>query len=322
MPLGPRREGPTSCWSKRATPRATRRRTSCPCAWQPRKSLPGSGVGAQSHAEKAPGALVDASDDPRVAQVLLEVVRRSVWPARAASSAAFPPSSCASSRRGSLPLRARSVASRATRRSCTARSRRQARSAASRRARAWNSRRCGTSAPRGGAAVNVPALPATIELWRGRKNVSTLMIIQSYVPNRGDAWTYTIDEVQRYFERVLDRPPRGPPALPGGLLDLGRPQAAVGADRPGRRLPRRGAPARATYGGAAHALASGPTTATRLRPRVVTALAKRSFYQSVRNLASRCLSTCSRAQTTSSPTAAEATRAPCCAEREIRRASR
>ena len=30
-----------------------------------------------------------------------------------------------------------------------------------------------------------------------------LAILESYVPNSGDAWSYTLDSIGRYFERIL-----------------------------------------------------------------------------------------------------------------------
>jgi maltose alpha-D-glucosyltransferase / alpha-amylase len=45
---------------------------------------------------------------------------------------------------------------------------------------------------------------------------STVAILQRFVPNEGDAWVHTLDELERYAERVLTDPPHG------GVPDLRR----------------------------------------------------------------------------------------------------
>ena len=49
-----------------------------------------------------------------------------------------------------------------------------------------------------------------------------IAILQGYVPSQGDAWTFTLDEVTRYFDRVLSRAgeDREAPPLPSSLFDL------------------------------------------------------------------------------------------------------
>jgi maltose alpha-D-glucosyltransferase/alpha-amylase len=268
--------------------------------------------------ERAPGALVDASDDPRVAQVLLEVAIRQ-------------------KRLGGKNSELRGVSSKLLR---------KLREGGIPQPRALGCEQSNTSIVYGtqliaklfrrveegesvelealrhiadyvdAAEVKVPALAGAIELWRGRKNVSTLMIIQSFVPNRGDAWAYTTDEVQRFFERVLTQAPGSPPALPGGVLELvGRKPPAVVNELVGayfgvaRLLGRRTAEMHA-------ALASGPRGAAFAREKW-SPLAQRSFYQSVRNLASRSLSMLRSQKDKLGPKAAEAARELLLREREI-----
>jgi maltose alpha-D-glucosyltransferase / alpha-amylase len=47
-------------------------------------------------------------------------------------------------------------------------------------------------------------------------------ILQSFVPNHGDAWTYTLDSVERYFERVLSKKTeiQEIPKVPASLLQV------------------------------------------------------------------------------------------------------
>ena len=58
----------------------------------------------------------------------------------------------------------------------------------------------------------------TCPTWPARSNIATqagrqmtVAILHEFVPNVGDAWTYTLDELGRYFERVQSRTPE--PAL-------------------------------------------------------------------------------------------------------------
>ena len=51
---------------------------------------------------------------------------------------------------------------------------------------------------------NVPAFAGTLE-YRSGKNTVVLALIQSAIPNEGDAWRFTLDSVGSYYERVLCR---------------------------------------------------------------------------------------------------------------------
>jgi maltose alpha-D-glucosyltransferase/alpha-amylase len=42
----------------------------------------------------------------------------------------------------------------------------------------------------------------------GRKEPSTVAILNEYISNQGDAWEYTLDELSRYFEEVLAKRPQ------------------------------------------------------------------------------------------------------------------
>ena len=75
-------------------------------------------------------------------------------------------------------------------------------------------------------AVQVPSVAGYIEYRRHRRESMTLGVLQSYVPNEGDAWNYTLDNVGSYLERVLSTGGDVGPAadrLPSDdLLDLAR----------------------------------------------------------------------------------------------------
>src|SRR5438132_1453077 len=51
---------------------------------------------------------------------------------------------------------------------------------------------------------NVPAFAGTLE-YRSGKNTVVLALLQSAIANEGDAWTFTLDSVGSYYERVLSR---------------------------------------------------------------------------------------------------------------------
>lgn len=50
-----------------------------------------------------------------------------------------------------------------------------------------------------------PAFIGAIEYRKPRAQPMTLGLLQSFVPNQGDAWTFTLSAVERYFDRVLSR---------------------------------------------------------------------------------------------------------------------
>ena len=55
----------------------------------------------------------------------------------------------------------------------------------------------------------------------------TVAVLHEFIPNVGDAWTYTLDELTRYFERVQSA--ESPVAL-ANELSLGSLEEAVATD--------------------------------------------------------------------------------------------
>ena len=79
-----------------------------------------------------------------------------------------------------------------------------------------------------------------------------MAVVQGFVPNEGDAWRYTVEQVEHYLEEALLQKDVGdtlsaPPAAVFDLIDQ-EPPAIVSRAR--RRLPRGRAPARDARGGA------------------------------------------------------------------------
>jgi maltose alpha-D-glucosyltransferase/alpha-amylase len=69
--------------------------------------------------------------------------------------------------------------------------------------------------------AHVPPVVGAIEYRRKAGEKMTLGILQAFVPNVGDAWSYTLDNLSHYFERALAHPEAHIPASqPKPFLDL------------------------------------------------------------------------------------------------------
>ncbi|HEY6727542.1 MAG TPA: maltose alpha-D-glucosyltransferase [Polyangiaceae bacterium] len=140
---------------------------------------------------------------------------------------------------------------------------------------------------KGGSSPIVPSLLGHLELQFKDGSTRTLGLVQNFVPNQGNAWSLTLDAVGRYYDQVLVRPdPAREPRLNRGILELLGTKAddeIAGLIGPylglsellGRRT------------GELHQLLSAPGDDPEFKPDGFEALAKRAFYQSLRNLASR-----------------------------------
>ncbi len=131
-----------------------------------------------------------------------------------------------------------------------------------------------------------------IEFRRKRRaEPVTLALLQSYVPNHGDAWHYTLDQISRFFEEVLTRrevsaePVQIPPLLP--LLTLIQEEAMpapvgqmIGAYvEMAHLLGQRTAEL--------HGVLAQPTSNPAFAPEPFTPHYQRSLYQSLRNVIGR-----------------------------------
>jgi maltose alpha-D-glucosyltransferase/alpha-amylase len=121
-----------------------------------------------------------------------------------------------------------------------------------------------------------------VEYVRGREPPVTLAIIEGYVPNAGTAWHHALADVGRYYERVLtthlsDSPPTEPPLLLGPSTDI---PSAIG-DLLGNILDSMTVLGQRTA--ELHRSLLGLTSPA-LAPEDFPTLARRSEYQSLRNL--------------------------------------
>lgn len=68
---------------------------------------------------------------------------------------------------------------------------------------------------------NVPSLAGYLELRPRRGDPLTLGVLQTFVPNEGDAWSFTRDILNRYCQEVATHPDSLDPGVPtSNLLDL------------------------------------------------------------------------------------------------------
>jgi maltose alpha-D-glucosyltransferase/alpha-amylase len=168
-------------------------------------------------------------------------------------------------------------------------------------------------------AQHVPRLLGRLDLVPARGETATVAVLQSFVPNEGDAWTFTVDQVEQFFERVLmlqsELP--NPPELHSGVLGrVGHEPIAEVAERIGmylglaRLLGRRTAEL--------HVALSTPAGNPAFEPEIFGALAKRKFYQSLRNLTTRALDVLKEQLGNLQPSALEPAREVLRRERDIR----
>ena len=69
---------------------------------------------------------------------------------------------------------------------------------------------------------HIPPLAGHMELRRGKRAPITMAVLQGWVPNEGDAWNYTLDQLKVYLENALARKDQEPelPSKDKHLLDL------------------------------------------------------------------------------------------------------
>ena len=69
---------------------------------------------------------------------------------------------------------------------------------------------------------SIPPFAGILEYHRPGSEVMILGLLQGFVPNQGDGWTYSLDAVRQYLERVLavDTEQREIPQVPSSLLEV------------------------------------------------------------------------------------------------------
>jgi maltose alpha-D-glucosyltransferase/alpha-amylase len=137
---------------------------------------------------------------------------------------------------------------------------------------------------------HTPAVAGAIEYQSAGDEPATLAIVHRYAPNEGDAWSYTLDTLGLFYERILtEGPPTAEVPLPApGLLARARAEIPAEANdvvgsflESARQIGRRTAELH-------NALAQDQGDAA-FTPEPMTPHHLRSVYQSMRNLAGRNL---------------------------------
>jgi maltose alpha-D-glucosyltransferase/alpha-amylase len=135
---------------------------------------------------------------------------------------------------------------------------------------------------------NTAPVAGAIELKRSRRPATTLGILHGFVPNEGDAWSYTLDQLHGYVEAVLARASTRPdldvptPSVFDVAAD-GAPELAVeliesflpGAGLLGRRT------------GEMHLALASDASDPAFKPEPISPHDQRALYQSLRGTANR-----------------------------------
>jgi maltose alpha-D-glucosyltransferase/alpha-amylase len=135
---------------------------------------------------------------------------------------------------------------------------------------------------------NIPPVAGAIEIQKNRTEPITLAILQEFVPNQGDAWKFTLDQLSRYFEHALAKklPHQDLDRSNGSLTELASaelPAQAVeligGYLQSARLIGQRTAEL--------HICLASDAEAPEFRPESFSKLYQRSLYQSMRTLAAK-----------------------------------
>ncbi len=138
---------------------------------------------------------------------------------------------------------------------------------------------------------HTPPLAGFLQYERARRTQVTLAVLHRFVQNRGDAWSYTLDSLGHFFERVMARssgagevpsPPRDPLRAAGGEIPKGVSELVGEYILSARQLGERTAEF--------HLAMAGNLEDPNFTPEPFTPFYQRSLYQSMRNLSSRTLS--------------------------------
>ncbi|MGE0352699.1 MAG: maltose alpha-D-glucosyltransferase [Gemmatimonadales bacterium] len=136
--------------------------------------------------------------------------------------------------------------------------------------------------------TNVAPLAGAVEYRRPRHEPVTVGILLGFVPNEGDAWRYTLDEVKHYFERAQLRRSHDEeiPVPAGTSLDLARQERPeIAGELIGTYLEKAELLGRRTA--EMHLALASDTEDPALSPEPFGTLYQRSLYQSMRNLTAR-----------------------------------
>ncbi|NJM06740.1 hypothetical protein HC891_11980 [Candidatus Gracilibacteria bacterium] len=137
-----------------------------------------------------------------------------------------------------------------------------------------------------------PPVAGALEYVRGRDEPVTLAILQGYVPNGGDAWYYTLDVLQDFFEQVRASPELNPPPTGrgiGALLEWQGEPSELAQEYIGGYLASSALLGRRTA--EMHLALAANSGDTAFTPEQFSTLYQRSLYQGMRSAAGEVLQT-------------------------------
>jgi maltose alpha-D-glucosyltransferase/alpha-amylase len=165
---------------------------------------------------------------------------------------------------------------------------------------------------------HVPAVGGMIEYRRPDEAAATLVSAQRFVPNEGDAWEWTLDELGDYLERAITRPeaPDVGPASTASLVErASSPNPDDAREAIGSYLDRVEVLGRRT--GELHVVLASEPDDPAFRPEAFSALYQRSLYQSVRTTVHQNLRLLARSLPELPPTVRPAAEAALSSEPEV-----
>jgi maltose alpha-D-glucosyltransferase/alpha-amylase len=138
--------------------------------------------------------------------------------------------------------------------------------------------------------AHIPPVAGALEYLAALQEPRTLAILQEFVPNQGNAWEYTLHELELYFEQILERRSEKSTAdMPqASLLDL------AAAPKPPELMDTMGIYVEAVQTLARrtaelHLVLASARDDSKFAPEPFSKLYQRSLYQSMRTLAGRNL---------------------------------
>ncbi|HEX5465879.1 MAG TPA: maltose alpha-D-glucosyltransferase [Candidatus Limnocylindrales bacterium] len=132
--------------------------------------------------------------------------------------------------------------------------------------------------------THTPALAGSLEYHPRHGHSATVAMLQAYVPNEGDAWDFTQDDLGHFYERAaaIDEPPPVPDASAAGLMaEAGAEVGLARAELIGRYLDT--AWLLGTRTGELHQVLASDPSDPAFAPEAFSSLHQRSMYQSIRN---------------------------------------
>ncbi|MBV8134592.1 MAG: putative maltokinase [Deltaproteobacteria bacterium] len=145
-----------------------------------------------------------------------------------------------------------------------------------------------------GLFSHVPPLAGWLEFRVGRSEPEAVAVLQGFVPNKGDAWQFSIDELSHYLETAATKPPLAAQSRATNPLDL---LAREEADPLAVELLGAYLDAARLLGhrvGELHLALASNHSEPEFAPEPFSAFSQRSSYQSMRNLLTQAIRTVNR----------------------------